>query len=223
MSVTVSVNASEVVVGLGELRAGASNKLTMLKIAGELMRTSVARTFREEGSPEGSWPQLALSTLKKKMYVAGHQLLILSGRLFGSITYVAEGDTLTIGTNVVYAAVQQYGSRDRSGGTVGNQARIPGRGVTVPEHRSRRSQNEKRYGRVQMVDKNGQMRSIRVRIPLASRGAVFPVKEHTRYQNIPARPFLVFRPEDPGRIASGIEAYLAGKVARIGKTTGGAA
>ena len=194
MSVTVSVNASEVVVGLGELRAGVANTATMLRIIGELMRASIARTFREEGSPAGAWPQLAESTLEKKQYVADHKLLIMSGRLYSSIGYVVQDNTLTIGTNVVYAAVHQYGSKDRLGGSIGSQARIAGREVIVKKHLSRRFT-----------------------------GIAHMVPEHERFQNIPSRPYLVFRPEDPQRIVNGIEAYLSAKAARIGKTTGGAA
>ena len=34
------------------------------------------------------------------------------------------------------------------------------------------------------------------------------VSKHTRHQNIPARPYLVFRPEDPRRIQSLVNAYV---------------
>jgi phage virion morphogenesis protein len=167
---TVKVDNSEVLVGLDETKVAVSDVPLMLRVAGELMRASIARTFRDEGSPAGSWPRLAASTMKKKGYTTGHKLLILSGRLFGSISYQVTGNTLTIGTNRVYAAVQQFGSADRRGGSIGPQAKIAGR--------------ETKRG---------------------------------RFQNIPARPYLVFRPEDPKNIASGFEAYLAGKMVKVGK------
>jgi phage virion morphogenesis protein len=166
----VKTDNQTVLAGLDETRAAVADYGAMLSIAGELMRGSVAKTFRAEGSPAGSWPRLAASTMKKKGYTAGHKLLILSGRLFGSISYVVSGNTLTVGTNVVYAGVHQYGSADRRGGSIGPQAKLKDR-----------------------ADKRG------------------------RHQNIPARPFLVFRPEDPGRIMEGFEAYLSGKMHRVGR------
>jgi len=171
---TVKVDNREVLVGLDETKVALGDVPLMLRVAGELMRASIARTFRDEGSPAGSWPRLAASTMKKKGYTTGHKLLILSGRLFGSISYQVNGNTLTIGTNLVYAAVQQFGSADRRGGSIGPQAKIAGRAAKTKSGRG-------------------------------------------RFQNIPARPYLVFRPEDPQNIASGFEAYLAGKMVKVGK------
>jgi len=168
--VVIKTDNRTVLAGLDEARIAVADVPLMLRVAGELMRASIARTFRDQGSPAGSWPKLAASTLKKKAYTSGHKLLILSGRLFGSISYQVSGNALNIGTNLVYAAVQQFGSADRVGGSIGAQARIAGRAA-----------------------KNG------------------------RHQNIPARPYLVFRPEDPARIMEGFEAYLAGKMVRVGK------
>lgn len=222
MPITATVDDREVRIGLGELRAGVADKQNLLNIAGVLMRASVARTFREEGSPAGSWPRLALSTLKNKKYKAGHKLLIMSGRLFGSINYTVEGDTLTVGTNLVYAAVHQFGSADRSGGSIGPQARIGDRAVQVREHSRMRVQSFKRYGKAQRLGKDGKMRTVRVRIQGPSNATKHRVSAHSRFQNIPARPFLVIRPEDPQRIVSGLEAFLSGKSIRIGRVGGAA-
>jgi phage gpG-like protein len=72
----------------------------------------------------------------------------VSGRLKNSMTQSIEGRTLTIGTNLIYARIQQQGG-------------VAGRG-----HKAK----------------------------------------------IPARPYLVFRPEDPQAIATKIETYLEGAV-----------
>jgi phage gpG-like protein len=218
-AITATVDDREVRIGLGGLRADVVDRGKMLSIAGVLMRASVARTFREEGSPAGSWPALALSTLKNKRYKSGHKLLILTGRLFSSITYVVNADTLTIGTNVIYARVQQQGSADRSGGSIGPQAKLIGRGVHVPEHKATRS-SFRRKGYDLRADKNGRLRKVRVRFQGPANRADFTVSAHDRHQNIPARPFLVIRPEDPQRIVSGIEAWLDGRMVRIGKVGG---
>lgn len=129
----------------------------LLRIAAQVMRSSIVRTFREQGSPPGSWPALAPSTLKRGRGGAGRKILIQSGRLMGSVTndaqYAISGNTLRIGSNLRYAQIQQQG------GEAGRRG------------------------------------------PFKKRGG--------RRAHIPARPYLVFRPEDPQKIAGAMERYLA--------------
>jgi phage gpG-like protein len=218
MAITAVVDDKAVRIGLGELRAGISDRASMLKIVGDLMRSSIATTFREEGSPAGSWPALALSTLKNKKYKGAHKLLVLSGLLFGSINYEEiAGETLTIGTDRKYARVQQEGSADRRGGSIGAQAKIAGRGVSVGSYAALRVRAFRQYGVDKRRGKDGKMHTVHVRAQGPDNATRYNVREHTRHQNIRARPFLVFRPEDPARFVSGIEAFLGAKTVRIGK------
>jgi phage gpG-like protein len=220
-AITARVDEGTVRIGLGELRAAVTDVRPLLNIAGEVMRGSIARTFRDEGSPAGSWPALALSTLRKKGYTSGHKLLILSGRLFNSISYdTVEGNTLTIGTNVVYARVHQLGSADYRGNFTGPLSREQhlaheAERIDVGAHMSSRAARP-RYGSELRTAKNGRMMKVRVRLNKGER-THFGVGAHQRHQNIPPRPYLVFRPEDPARIAEGINAFLGGKAIRIGK------
>lgn len=221
MPVTARVDDREVRIGLGELRAGVADRSGILKIVGDLMTASIARTFRGEGSPAGSWPALAVATLRSKKYKGIHKLLVLSGRLFRSISYAVEGDTLTIGTNVAYAGVHQFGSADRRGGSIGPQARVAGRSVKVGAytfaHAYRASSGDK-YGTIKRQTAEGfPIKGKRRKLISGVSIKQVTVGEHRRYQNIPARPYLVFRPEDPARFVSGIEAYLGGRAVRIGK------
>lgn len=171
----------------------------LLAIAGAIMMGSITQTFRDEGSPSGSWPPLAAWTrsgafnrisfrtkrvlrfkdspggraISKKAarhFSAGDistttsvvrgrggprpgkKLLVESGRLRKSVTRAIEGNTLRIGTNLVYAGIHQHG------GVAG-----------------RRGPFKKKDGRRPMI---------------------------------PARPFVVFRPEDPQRMQEGMEAYI---------------
>jgi phage gpG-like protein len=221
MPVTAKVDEGTVRIGLGELRAAVTDVRPLLNVAGELMRASIARTFRDEGSPAGSWPKLALSTLRKKGYTTGHKLLIMTGRLFGSISYdTSEGNTLTIGTNLVYARVHQFGSADYRGGFTGpltaeQHAAHEAERVDVGAHESTRMAKQ-RYGTTLRQDKKGRTMKVRVKIAGPLHQTTHQVSAHTRHQNIPPRPYLVFRPEDPGRIAEGISALLDGKCVRIG-------
>jgi phage gpG-like protein len=214
--VSVSVDDRQVRIGLGDLRSSVTDVRPLLNIAGEVMRGSIARTFREEGSPAGSWPKLAISTLRKKKYTSGHMLLVMRGILRSSFTYAPAGNTLTIGTNVVYAAVHQFGSRDYRGGFTGPMTKeqhsaYEAERVTVEAHKSSRIQG-KRYGTDLRTGKDGKVRRVRVRLAGPQNRSKFEVGKHQRHQNIPARPFLVFRPEDPQRIADEISSYLSRKV-----------
>ena len=220
MPITAKVDAGQVRIGLGDLRGSVTDLRPLLNIAGEVMRGSIAKTFREKGSPAGSWPKLALSTLRKKGYTTGHKLLILSGRLFGSITYKSSSDTLTIGTNLVYAAVHQFGSADYRGGFTGpltreQNAAHEAERVDVGAHTSSRS-SKPRYGTDLRTAKNGRTMRVRVRLAGPLNRTQFAVGAHKRHQNIPPRPYLVFRPEDPARIVSAYEAFFGGKLVRIG-------
>jgi len=103
----------------------------LYKAVGEYMLTSVEENFQAQGRPT-RWKRLSIATLKsgykgKKFkkrggltkafrdHVAGKKILIDSGRLKNSITYKVKAikklqDTkIYIGTNMVYAAIHQYG------------------------------------------------------------------------------------------------------------------
>lgn len=200
---------------LGELRVRLEDKAPLLRIFGVLMMASVMRTFREEGSPAGSWPRLALSTLRKKGYTTRHKLLVLSGRLRSSIKPKVSGSVLTIGTALVYAAVQQFGSADRRGGSVGAQARVPGRSAAVNPYARLLGIKS---GKHEVVDARGRVRMVKAKYQGPRQQT--EVRGHERFQDIPARPYLVFRPEDPGRLAEAANAYFLGKALRA---TGGEA
>ncbi len=210
----ITIRQHELMISLGQLGAAVSDVPDMLRIIGAYMMGSVARTFRDEGSPSGSWPALAASTKKKKGYTAGHKLLIMSGRLFGSIQSQVQGDRLTIGTNLVYAAVHQYGSRDRLGGSIGAQAKIPGRGVNVRQHFH--SGRFRQFGTRTITDEFGDDENVRTRYQGPAQG--MPISAHTRHQNIPARPYLVFRPEDPTNIELALESHIGARVSKAAVT-----
>jgi phage virion morphogenesis protein len=197
----VNVNSDGVAKALGQFAANTSSgkRAQLMAVIGAGQLVSVYRTFDEEGSPAGSWPRLAASTVKRmKGAASGHKLLIRSGRLRNSIRAEVTQNVVVIGTNVKYAGVHQRGSADRGSGA-GPQARIAGRDVKVDSHESHWMQRRGLRG-VQIVDKNGKKRTVVKKEigPLQRKKTT--VRSHSRFQNIPARPYLVFRPEDPQRI-----------------------
>ena len=212
MSATsITVNQDQLLLTLGKLGAAASDMPSILNTVSAYMKGSVQSTFRDEGSPAGSWPALAASTLRRKGYSAGHKLLILSGRLFSSIENVVEGNVLTIGTSVVYAGVHQWGSADRRGGSVGAQARIPGREAQVGAYDFMRRIPFREFGKRVVRNEFGEDETVKTRLSGPANAKKTSVSAHGRHGNIPARPFLVFRPEDPGNIVEAINGYFFAK------------
>jgi phage virion morphogenesis protein len=174
-SFNITVNDKALQISLKNFSARISPQ-PLLNIAGEVMRGSVERTFREQGSPAGSWAPLAASTLKRGKGGAGRKILIQSGRLKNSLTYVTSGNVLTIGTNLKYAAIHQFG------GFAGRSA---------PSSRRKLGQH---------IDQHF--------------GVQGPMKWRRPF--IPARPYLVFRPEDPQRMQDAMERYADAVAAEEG-------
>jgi phage gpG-like protein len=125
----------------------------------------------------------------------------MTGTLLNSIGIAQTSpDQVILSTNVKYAAVHQFGSRDRGSVGIGPRtSKQDAATVNVKEHS---------YARLSAALGKGKLgnRSLNIRGP---RNQVkIHVPGHTRHQNIPARPYLVFRPEDPQRIQSLVNGYI---------------
>lgn len=210
----VQVEKDRVVVALGRLRLSIRDNEELMRQIGASQLVSVRRTFRDQGSPANSWAPLSPNTIKRnpKKYGSGHKLLIDKGILLNSITYAPFTGGVVIGTNLAYARVHQEGSADRRGAAIGPQAKIDGRSVRVGRHsymRTRRNRQGDKFGKIDRYTSEG-FKIVGKRRKLVSGISInqTDVKEHTRYQNIPPRPYLVFRPEDPARIRALVVAYV---------------
>jgi phage gpG-like protein len=201
MANLVQVDDSKVVVALGRFHLSLVQNEELMNQIGASQLLSVRRTFRDQGVPAGSWVPLAPSTIKSnpKIYGAGHKLLIRRGILLNSINFHAQPGSVTIGTNLKYAAVHQFGSQDRStaiGPKTGAEANAT---VGVKAHR---------YFRLSSELGVGKLRGHRRRIQGPRNRQLVIVGAHRRHQNIPPRPYLVFRPEDPTRIRGIVSRYV---------------
>jgi phage gpG-like protein len=228
----IQVDESRAVVALGRFHLSLQQHYELTRELGMSQLVSVRRTFREQGSPANSWVPLSPNTIKRdpKRYGPGHKLLINRGTLLNSITYAVQGNSVVIGTNLKYAAVHQFGSRDRTA-AIGPQTKAESEAtVTVGEHQRRQTRYvgsfEKLKGefvsrRVEGPALEGRKRvSLRTRL-IGPRNLVTEkikrigprnmtkVSAHERHQNIPPRPYLVFRPEDPARIRGVVNRYVA--------------
>lgn len=228
----VQVEKDRVVVALGRLKLSLRENEELMRILGASQLQSVYKTFRDQGSPSGSWPALSPMTIRRnpRKYGPGHKLLIDTGRLRNSITVAPRPGSVSIGTNVAYAAVHQFGSADQAGRTFGpqlraDQERIDGTTVKVGKHsylRLRRRKQGDKYGIVNRYTSEGfRIKGKRRKLVSGISIKETSVKEHARHQNIPPRPFLVFRPEDPARIR-GLVVSFVNKARRDAGLEGGA-
>jgi phage virion morphogenesis protein len=87
------------------------NRELMLSIA-ERMRAAVLKNFETEGARIGErWQRLSHATIKqreKKRYWPG-KILQRTGQLKNSIISQADDTTAIVSTNLIYAAIHQYG------------------------------------------------------------------------------------------------------------------
>lgn len=101
MSKTTTINDLEVQTALARLAQQVKNRGPVLDaIGGELLKR-VQLNFRNSQSPEG----VPWAPLKKR---AGKPL-VDTARLRNSITYAVNGDSVSVGTNVIYAAIHNFG------------------------------------------------------------------------------------------------------------------
>lgn len=89
-----------------------ANKSKLMVAIAETMRTAVLKNFETEGSRIGKpWQRLAHQTIKqreKKGYWPG-KILQRTGQLKRSITSSYGEDYAQVSTNLIYAAIQNYG------------------------------------------------------------------------------------------------------------------
>lgn len=207
---SVTVDDSKVLVALGRFRLSLQQDEELMSEIGASMLVSIRRTFREQGVPAGSWAPLSPNTIKRnpKKYGPGHKLLIDKGTLLNSITSITYPHSVTIGTSLVYAAVHQFGSRDRGAVAIGPRTKAQSEAVVDVKERSYQHEFALPKRRVKDADRNGRIRRTLRRMVGPRNLKTVNVRSYTRHQNIPARPYLVFRPEDPERIRGMVVRYI---------------
>jgi phage gpG-like protein len=111
---------------LRQIAAAARNLKRPLQSAGVYMLGSIERNFQEQGRPV-KWTPLSARTLasrrgarkaKKKAGAKagrGARILIDNARLKNSMGSKVDGDAVAVGTNVVYAARQNFGYGGQGG------------------------------------------------------------------------------------------------------------
>ncbi len=162
---------------LGGLIARTSNPLPLFEAIGLSLVTSTQHRFDTGTGVDGSpWPP------SLRVIARGGKTLVLSARLYRSISFQASATGVEIGTNVIYAAIHQFG------GTI-NQ---PARSQTL-HFKANKKTGQQRFSRAK-----GATHSKEVSI-----GA--------RVIKMPARPFIGLDADDDRAITGIAEKWLAGQ------------
>lgn len=148
---TIEVDDREIRAALDRLTRTGADPTPALREVGSYLSEAIRLRFREGVGPDGKpWAPLSPITravraargaggapsyksgpnkgrykLGPAMQYANAKPLLDTGRLRNSITYRADRDGVSIGTNVVYAAVQHFGARRGAFGTTSRGAPIP--------------------------------------------------------------------------------------------------
>lgn len=152
----------------------------MFENIGLALVTSTQHRFETSTAPDGSiWPP------SLRALASGGRTLVLSTRLMRSITFQASASGVEIGTNVIYAAIHQFG------GAILQAAR-----QAVLHFKT-----NKRTGRTRFAKPSKADRAQKVAI-----GA--------REIRMPARSFIGLDENDPGTIIKAAETWIIGEAAQ---------
>lgn len=129
MSPAIEVHDSEVLGAFNRLLSMGENPGPWLKIIGHNLAESTRLRFRDGRGPTGtSWAPLSPVTLalRRKGKGAGSAKPLLdTGRLANSITHRVGHNYVEVGTNVIYARMQQMGAAKGAFGRTRRGAPIP--------------------------------------------------------------------------------------------------
>lgn len=105
-SIAITVEDAAVRQGLQQLAAHLADLSPAMDEIGAAMVSSTLLRFQSGTAPGGAaWAPSARARKE------GGQTLVESSRLRGSITHSADADSVEIGTNVIYAAIHQFGGQ----------------------------------------------------------------------------------------------------------------
>ncbi len=110
-SITIDVTTRQIREGLQKAADTGRDTAPLMEAIGQAMVTSTQARFEAEAGPGGApWSKLAASTVKrmsKRRQLA--RILRDTSRLYSSLTFEAASGEVTVGTNVIYGAIHQFG------------------------------------------------------------------------------------------------------------------
>ena len=121
--ITIKIDSEQLQKELEKLVEKAVDRRSLMKNIAGIMHYAVEENFAQEGRPK--WVPLHQKTVKarqRKGYWPG-KILQQTGRLVSSISSYSDNDQAVVGTNLVYAAIHQFGGKAGRG----KKANIPAR------------------------------------------------------------------------------------------------
>ncbi|HMW55139.1 phage virion morphogenesis protein [Accumulibacter sp.] len=111
--ITIKVEGPDIAAALARLASGMAHPGPVMPVIAGIMHDAVMENFAQGGRP--AWTALKPATLaEKKKRGYGEKILIRRGggqSLLSSITQQADAHAAHVGTNVVYAAIHQFGGK----------------------------------------------------------------------------------------------------------------
>jgi phage virion morphogenesis protein len=115
MNVTIEVDDGAVKAAFAQMIAAGTNPRPYLTAIGAALVSSTQLRFNDSRAPDGStWHALSPVTIalrRKGKGKGGAKPLLDTGRLRNSISYAVDANSVTVGSNVVYARMQQFGAK----------------------------------------------------------------------------------------------------------------
>lgn len=162
--VSISVDDGVVRDALSRLEKASARPNAALRALGQHLVTSAQMNIEREAAPDGTpWTPLSRRTASQRVggkRRGAHPMLRLSGRLYGSVTYAADDESVEWGSNLVYARIHQLG------GTIDMPARAGS--VSLKTIRARGGGIRTRFarpGRKGVETRPVSIRGYRIRIP----------------------------------------------------------
>ena len=163
---------------LGKIQRRTQNLTPAMNIIGQIVRTSIVRNFEKAGRPK-KWKKHSKTTENRRG--KGASILRAENHLMNSIHPKAHKNSVVIGTNRIYAAVQHFGAKKGEFGTFSITQQ-------VKEH------VRKINGKSQKVRAHNRTRKMSV-----------------PWGDIPARPFMMVQKEDWDEIRAALSDYITGE------------
>lgn len=180
-TLTVEVSDQAILKTLATLKARGADLYPLMDEIGSALVASTLRRFETQSGPDGQgWPALSRSTLRQRGHTA--RMLQARGHLRQSITHRAMANAVEVGTNLVYAAIHQFGGK------------IEKYAASLPIYRKQADLQAGRAARFVKKSKSDFM-------------SYHEVGAHT--VTIPARPYLGIDADDQTAIAEIILGHLA--------------
>lgn len=125
--ISIGFNPQPVSVVFGQVLRRMGGKPALMREVAGIMVDEVEENFAQQGRPK--WVDIQSVSLKRAGFTktksgksiflkrntkAGYSILQDSGRLAGSITSAFDGSSATVGTNVLYAAIHQFGGQTKA-------------------------------------------------------------------------------------------------------------